>query len=240
MAKKKELNDFNVLSKDSYDVESGEIQVGSTVGKDKYLVLDTIDTNKDTLKTESAPRKNSMQAMAVAEIKDEYKTEKRLEKVSGYPKSVVKQDVTIVYAGTSGLKDWTSDVIEIGLEAKYENGAFSSAIDYAKEIERKYPKENGFNIGTTGHSLGGAEAIYVAVLLGYNAFTYGAAGSGLTAEQIKQYKGTIVNLFDTRDTVTSGVLTGGRKKIPFLSMGIDNPWWRTAGHSLDQFQLDYF
>jgi len=234
----KELDDYNKLSKESYQVESNNVQTGDRLVEDKYLVLDTVDTNKDILNGENNPRKNSMQAMAVAEIKDEYKTEKRLEKVPGYPKSVVKQEVTIVYAGTSGLKDWTSDFIEIGLDAKYENGAFSSAIDYAKEIERKYPKEKGFNIGTTGHSLGGAEAIYVAVLLGYNAFTYGAAGSGLTAEQIKQYKGTIVNLFDTRDAVTSGVLTGGRKKIPFLSMGIDNPWWRTAGHSLDQFQVD--
>lgn len=153
MAKKKELNDFNLLSKDSYDVESGSVHVGSKVGKDKYLVLDTIDTNKDILNGENNPRKNSMQAMTVAEIKDEYKTEKRLEKVPGYPGSVVKKDVTIVYTGTSSLKDWTTDAVEIGMNAKYENGAFSSALDYAKEIERKYPKENGFNIGTTGHSL---------------------------------------------------------------------------------------
>ncbi|MBP2097496.1 Mbeg1-like protein [Enterococcus rivorum] len=234
----KELDDYNKLSNESYQVESNNVQVGDRVVDDKYLVLDTIDTNKDTLKTESIPRKNSMQAMTVAEIKDEYKIEKRLEKVPGYPKSVVKKDITIVYAGTSSFKDWTTDFIEIGMNAKYENGAFSSALDYANEIERKYPKENGFTIGTTGHSLGGAEAIYVAVLLGYNAFTYGAAGSGLSDEQIKQYKGTIVNLFDTTDAVTSGVLTGGRKKIPFLSIGIDNPWWRTAGHSLDQFQVD--
>ncbi|WP_430598002.1 hypothetical protein [Enterococcus sp. AZ177] len=236
----KELDDYNKLSKESYQVESNNVQTGDRLVEDKYLVLDTVDTNKDVLNGENNPRKNSMQAMAVAEIKDKYKNyeDYELKDLKGYPESVVKKDVTIIYAGTSSLKDWTSDVIEIGLDAKYKNGAFSSSIDYAQEIERKYPKENGFNIGTTGHSLGGAEAIYVAVLLGYNAFTYGAAGSGLTAEQIKQYKGTIVNLFDTRDTVTSGVLTGGRKKIPFLSMGIDNPWWRTAGHSLDQFQVN--
>lgn len=240
MGKKKELNDFNKLSKDSYDVESGSVHVGSKVGKDKYLVLDTIDTNKDILNGENNPRKNSMQAMTVAEIKDEYKSyrEEKLKEIKGYPASVVTKEITIAYAGTSGLKDWTTDVIEIGMNAKYKNGAFASAVDYAKEIERKYPNEQGFTIGTTGHSLGGAEAIYVAVLQGYNAFTYGAAGSGLSETQIKQYQGTIVNLFDTTDAVTSGLLTGGRKKIPFLSIGIDNPWWKTAGHSLDQFKVD--
>lgn len=28
------------------------------------------------------------------------------------------------------------------------------------------------------------------------------------------------------------------KKIPFLSIGIDNAGWRTADHSRDQFKLD--
>ncbi|MGK0552875.1 triacylglycerol lipase, partial [Enterococcus faecalis] len=115
---------------------------------------------------------------------------------------------------------------------------FSSAVDYAREIEVKYPKEAGFTIGTSGHSLGGAEAIYVAVSLGYNAITYGAAGSGLTEAQIKNYKGTIVNLYDTSDIVTSGWMTGGQKNIPFLSIGIDNEGWETFGHSLDQFEVD--
>jgi len=69
MAKKRELNDYNRLSKDSYHVESGEVQVGSKVGKDKYLVLDTIDTNKDTLKMEYFPRNNSMQAMTEKSIR---------------------------------------------------------------------------------------------------------------------------------------------------------------------------
>ncbi|MGX4687645.1 hypothetical protein JNUCC83_12450 (plasmid) [Vagococcus sp. JNUCC 83] len=89
-----------------------------------------------------------------------------------------------------------------------------------------------------GHSLGGAEAIYVAVILGYDSITYGAAGSGLTDEQIKKYKGQIINIYDTSDIVTSGFLTGGQQKIPFLSIGIDNAGWKTAGHSREQFKLD--
>jgi len=234
----KELDDYNKLSNESYQVESNNVQTGDRVVDDKYLVLDTIDTNKDSLDIDQAPRNNSMQAMAVAEIKDEYKTEKKLEKVPGYPESVIKKDVTIVYAGTTSKQDWKTNVGEIFLDGKTPEGAFDTSVEYAREIERKYTKENGFTIGTSGHSLGGAEAIYVAVLLGYNAITYGAAGSGLTAEQIKQYKGLIVNIFDTSDVVTSGVLTGGQKEIPFLSIGIDNKGWETFGHSLAQFKVD--
>ncbi|ALS02700.1 triacylglycerol lipase [Enterococcus silesiacus] len=234
------MDQNRILSKNVYGVEKNEIRENTRIKNTDYIVLDTIDTNKDSLKIDQAPRKNSMQAMAVAEIKDEYKNKENpdLKNVPGYPESVVKKDVTIVYAGTSSKRDWQTNVGEIFLGAKAPEGAFGTSVEYAREIERKYPKKDGFTIGTSGHSLGGAEAIYVAVLLGYNAFTYGAAGSGLTDEQIKQYKGTIVNLFDTTDAVTSGVLTDGRKKIPFLSIGIDNPWWRTAGHSLDQFQVD--
>ncbi|MGK0612296.1 triacylglycerol lipase, partial [Enterococcus faecalis] len=61
-----------------------------------------------------------------------------------------KKELTIVYAGTSGLKDWITDAIEIGMNAKYNNWSFSSAVDYAREIEVKYPKEAGFTIGTCG------------------------------------------------------------------------------------------
>lgn len=80
-------------------MEGNNIQTGDQLVDDKYLVLDTIDTNKDTLKIDQAPRKNSMQAMAVAEIKDEYKAEKRLEKVPGYPESVVKKTLQLCTQG---------------------------------------------------------------------------------------------------------------------------------------------
>ncbi|MDA9472330.1 lipase family protein [Enterococcus sp. 5H] len=234
------MDQYRTLSDKVYDVEQQKVKKDERIEDTDYIVLDTINTNKDALNMENKPRNNSMQAMAVAEIKDEYKNKENadLKNIPGYPQSVVKKDITIAYAGTSSLKDWTTNAMEIALNAKYENGAFSSAVDYAKEIERKYPKENGYKIGTTGHSLGGAEAIYVAVLLGYNAFTYGAAGSGLSDAQIKQYKGTIVNLFDTQDIVTSGAATGGKNKIPFLSIGIDNNGWETLGHSLEQFKVD--
>ncbi|MBF8807932.1 MAG: triacylglycerol lipase [Enterococcus lacertideformus] len=248
MAKKKELNDFNILSKESYDMESGKIQVGNTVGKDKYLVLDAINTNKDTLKNEKIPKNNSMQAMTVAEIKDEFKSYKasKLKEIEGYPESVIKKDLIILYAGTNSWQDFKTDVREIGLNDKHQNGAFQSALAYAKEIEKKYSMKEGYKISTAGHSLGGAQAIYVAVLMGYNAFTYGAAGAGLTDEQIREYHGQIVNFYTKSDIVTSGLVTGGKDRIPFYSFGIENgnnlkEWIdENYGHGLNLFQIDAF
>ncbi|EPH68899.1 triacylglycerol lipase [Enterococcus faecalis 02-MB-P-10] len=234
------MDQYRKFSDKVYGVETEKIKTGDVFKnkKEKYLVLDTIDTNKDTLKIDDAPRKNSMQAMTVAEIKDEYKSTKRLETVPGYPESVIKKDLTIAYAGTKTKRDWETNVSEIFLEEKNPEGAFYTSMEYAREIEEKYSKQEGFTINTTGHSLGGAEAIFVAVLLHYNAITYGAAGSGLSKEQLEAYNGQIVNFYDTSDVVTTGSLTGGQEKIPFYSFGIDNAGWKTFGHDLEQFKID--
>ncbi len=73
--------------------------------KNEYLILDMVKTDKHTIGKEKTPKKNGMQAMVVAEIKDEYKSKKQdqLQQISGYPKSVIKKDLTIAYAGT---KNW--------------------------------------------------------------------------------------------------------------------------------------
>lgn len=185
-----------------------------------------------------------MQAMTVGKIKDKYKNLdfNDLKDISGYPESVITNDIKIVYAGTASAQDWKSNGREILFNNKHSDGAFQSALDYAKIVQDKY---KGFNISTTGHSLGGAEAIYVAVLLGFDAITYGAAGSGLTDAQMKKYKGNIFNIYDTSDGVTSGWLTGGKHKVPFHSFGIDNysgfgKGWadNTYGHGLELFKVD--
>jgi hypothetical protein len=229
-----------LLSGASYGVESGKTKVNQIIKDTNHLVLDVVDTNKDIIGNEQRPKGNSMQAMTTATIKDEYKSydSRELQKVPGYPESVINNDITISYAGTNGWQDIKTDVREIGRNDKHTNGAFQSALDYANVIEQRYSKKDGYTISTTGHSLGGAEAIYIAVLKGYNAITYGAAGSGLTDAQIKNYKGTIINIYDTSDAVTSGWMTGGQKKIPFLSIGIDNKGWKLFGHSRDQFKVD--
>lgn len=234
------MDQNRLLSGASYDVESGQVRKNQIIEDTNHLVLDVVNTDKDIIGNEQIPKGNSMQAMTTATIKKEYQSydSKKLQKVAGYPESVINKDITIAYAGTSSWQDVKTDVREIAQNDKHANGAFQSALDYANVIEQRYSKKDGYTISTTGHSLGGAEAIYIAVLKGYNAITYGAAGSGLTDAQIKNYKGVIVNIYDTSDTVTSGWMTGGQKKIPFLSIGIDNKGWKLFGHSRDQFKAD--
>ena len=243
------MDNYRKFSEIVYGVEKETTNSGNVIKYKgaKYLVIDTIDTDKDTLGYEHELRSNSMQAMTVAEIKDEYKSYKdsKLKEIKGYPQSVINQNLTIVYAGTKSWQDWKTNFREIGFNDKHQAGAFQSALTYASQIERQYSPEAGYTINTTGHSLGGAEAIYVAVLKGYNAITYGAAGSGLTDEQIKNYKGQIINFYDTSDAVTSSFVTGGQGKIPFYSFGVDNysgviVGWvkKTFGHDLDMFEID--
>ena len=205
------MDQNRLLSGASYDVESGQVRKNQIIEDTNHLVLDVVNTDKDIIGNEQIPKGNSMQAMTTATIKKEYQSydSKKLQKVAGYPESVINKDITIAYAGTSSWQDVKTDVREIAQNDKHANGAFQSALDYANVIEQRYSKKDGYTISTTGHSLGGAEAIYIAVLKGYNAITYGAAGSGLTDAQIKNYKGVIVNIYDTSDTVTSGWMTGG-------------------------------
>ncbi|MGG5308233.1 hypothetical protein IGK38_002951 [Enterococcus pernyi] len=228
------------LSDSVYKVEDGLIKVNHLVKEIPYIVIKTVDTNKEKIGNESKPKKNSMQAMVVAKIKEEYLgyNEEQLKKVPGFPDSVITKNLTIAYAGTTSLKDWHTNLEEIGRSNKHSNGAFASALNYAHEIEKQYPKSDGYTISTTGHSLGGAKALFVAAINGYDSVTYGAAGPGLAQALFDNHNGTLINIYDTSDVVTSGLFTGGKGMLPINSFGIDNPGWQTAGHSLDQFRVD--
>ncbi|PQF24080.1 lipase family protein [Enterococcus mundtii] len=229
------------FSNEVYKVEHGEIKLNTKIGeKQDYLVINTIDTNKNKIGNESKPKKNSTQAMVVAEIKDEFKklSDNELRKVPGFPDSVITKNLTIAYAGTTSLKDWHTNLEEIGRSNKHPDGAFVSALNYAREIEKQYPKSDGYTISTTGHSLGGAKALFVAAINGYDSVTYAAAGPGLAQALFDNHNGTLINIYDTSDVVTSGLFTGGKGMLPINSFGIDNSGWETFGHSLDQFRTD--
>ena len=228
------------LSDSVYKVEDGLIKVNHLVKEIPYIVIKTVDTNKDKIGNESKPKKNSMQAMVVAKIKEEYLgyNEEQLKKVPGFPDSVITKNLTIAYAGTTSLKDWHTNLEEIGRSNKHPDGAFVSALNYAREIEKQYPKSAGYTISTTGHSLGGAKALFVAAINGYDSVTYGAAGPGLAQALFDNHNGTLINIYDTSDVVTSGLFTGGKGMLPINSFGIDNSGWETFGHSLDQFRTD--
>ncbi|MGL9743282.1 lipase family protein [Enterococcus mundtii] len=228
------------LSDSVYKVEDGLIKVNHLVKEIPYIVIKTVDTNKEKIGNESKPKKNSMQAMVVAKIKEEYLgyNEEQLKKVPGFPDSVITKNLTIAYAGTTSLKDWYTNLEEIGRSNKHSNGAFASALNYAHEIEKQYPKSDGYTISTTGHSLGGAKALFVAAINGYDSVTYGAAGPGLAQALFDNHNGTLINIYDTSDVVTSGLFTGGKGMLPINSFGINNSGWETFGHSLDQFRTD--
>ncbi|MFI2777630.1 DUF2974 domain-containing protein, partial [Escherichia coli] len=93
------MDNYRKFSEIVYGVEKETTNSGDVIKykEAKYLVIDTIDTDKDTLGYEYEPRSNSMQAMTVAEIKDEYKNDKNIKGVPGYPQSVISQNLTIVY-----------------------------------------------------------------------------------------------------------------------------------------------
>ena len=73
------------ISKFVYRIENGLVKIGKLVKGTQFIVIDTIDTNKDKIGNESKPKKNSMQAMVVAKIKEEYLgyNEEQLKKVPG-------------------------------------------------------------------------------------------------------------------------------------------------------------
>ncbi|BAO07700.1 hypothetical protein ABVF54_00530 [Enterococcus mundtii] len=104
------------ISKFVYRIENGLVKIGKLVKGTQFIVIDTIDTNKDKIGNESKPKKNSMQAMVVAKIKEEYLgyNEEQLKKVPGFPDSVITKNLTIAYAGTTSLKDWHTNLEEIG------------------------------------------------------------------------------------------------------------------------------
>ncbi|MFP1647648.1 hypothetical protein [Enterococcus mundtii] len=127
------------FSNEVYKVKHGEIELNTKIGeKQDYLVINTIDTNKDTIGNECTPKKNSTQAMVVAELKDRYKTfdNEDLKKVQGFPDSVITKNLTIAYAGTTSVKDWHTNIVEIGLSNKHPDGVFFSALNYAHEVSQ--------------------------------------------------------------------------------------------------------
>ncbi|MGK0552843.1 hypothetical protein ACSFB8_12340 [Enterococcus faecalis] len=63
------MDEYRILSKRVYQIEEGIVQKNEKVKGTNHIVIDTIDTNKDTLKMEYFPRNNSMQAMTEKSIR---------------------------------------------------------------------------------------------------------------------------------------------------------------------------
>ncbi|MBO1300226.1 MULTISPECIES: hypothetical protein [unclassified Enterococcus] len=81
------------LSKFIYQLESGNVHYGDRPLGTNHIVIGTLNTDKAKIGNESRSKKNSTQAMVVAEIKEEFKklNDNELRKLSGFPDSVVTQ-----------------------------------------------------------------------------------------------------------------------------------------------------
>lgn len=125
------------LSGAAYGVESEKVKKDQIIKNTNHLVLDVVDTGKSVIGNEPKPKGNSMQAMTAAKIKNKYQdlNIEDLKEIEGYPESVITKDIIISYVGTNGLQDMKTDVREIGLNDKNDDGAFQSALDYANAIE---------------------------------------------------------------------------------------------------------
>ncbi|WP_375148502.1 hypothetical protein [Enterococcus mundtii] len=111
------------LSEFIYQLESSKVNYGDKPFEEtQHIVIGTLNTDKDKIGNESKPKENSMQAMVVAELKDQYKAydDEELMKVNGFPDSVITKNLTIAYAGTTSLKDWHTNLGEIGRSNKLD------------------------------------------------------------------------------------------------------------------------
>ncbi|MBO0462506.1 MULTISPECIES: hypothetical protein [unclassified Enterococcus] len=125
------------LSKFIYQLESGKVNYGDKPLGTNHIVIGTLNTDKDKIGNESKPKKNSTQAMVVAELKDRYKAldNEDLKKIKGFPDSVITKKLTIAYAGTTSVKDWHTNFVEIWENNKHSNGVFFFTLNYVAKLK---------------------------------------------------------------------------------------------------------
>ncbi|AND79405.1 hypothetical protein [Streptococcus pantholopis] len=163
---------------------------------------------------------NGMQAMAVAPI------------VDGEPDT---SQIVIAYAGTNPLdsKDLSTDIQSLGLGSnKLGNGSdlsaenlvfsdsqFVTALDFADQIAKAYPEAH---ITSTGHSLGEAIAMYVALKNGWSNVGYnGPDIANLISDKELLYMQThpeeFRNFRNSSDII--GGITGNKTKTAIYAAG---------------------
>ncbi len=149
---------------------------------------------------------------------------------TGFDATVYKNrnEIIIAYRGTEGndplgrgVKDFKTDVDHVALKEGVFNhnkdNQFLEALDLAAEIKHAYPKAN---ITTTGHSLGGALASFVAAILRLKAVTFSTPSViDLLPDNIKadaekgKFDKDIINYIDPRDSIGAGALRAYTRHI---------------------------
>ena len=186
------------LSNEVYDVASGELKVGKPVGDGQFKVL-AVENNKN----------NGMQAMAVAPVDSNGKvdTSKVVIAYAGTDKTSLKDintDGKQVVLGMRGInldnylenvknlkhQILPSAVNKFTVDATIADTNYLresqvvTAEKFAEKIKKEYPYSK---ISTTGHSLGGFLASYIAIINKWSTTVYNAPDSSklLNEEQIK-------------------------------------------------------
>ncbi|AND79481.1 hypothetical protein [Streptococcus pantholopis] len=208
--------DYNIISGEVYKVDpkktSDTIKIGDNIpsGNQEFQVITDPVDNLD----------NGMQAMAVAPI------------VDGEPDT---SQIVIAYAGTNPLdsKDLSTDIQSLGLGSnKLGNGSdlsaenlvfsdsqFVTALDFADQIAKAYPEAH---ITSTGHSLGEAIAMYVALKNGWSNVGYnGPDIANLISDKELLYMQThpeeFRNFRNSSDII--GGITGNKTKTAIYAAG---------------------
>ncbi|MGX7102810.1 hypothetical protein [Gemella sanguinis] len=147
------LTDKNyfTISDDVYDIETGKLNEGGTTKNNKFKIL-AVENNKN----------NGMQAMAVAPVDSNGEVD--------------TSKIVISYAGTdfNDQLDVATDIQQVVFGEKYRLTALkeyrratqresqvATAEKFAEKIKNEYPYSD---ISTTGHSLGGYLASYIAII----------------------------------------------------------------------------
>lgn len=178
-----------ILSNAAYAIDKNKIMKGKPLEQGEYKVL-AVENNKD----------NGMQAMAVAPVDSNGEVD--------------TSKIVISYAGTdfTDFLDLGTDARQVVLGEKYKlkvpglserESQIVTAEKFAEKIKNEYPYSD---ISTTGHSLGGYLASYIAIINKWSTTVYNApdASNILSEEDIKWAnlnKGRLVNYRNRKDPI---------------------------------------
>jgi hypothetical protein len=167
----------------------------------------------------------------------------------------------VVFKGTDTRDEWLFQNTSIAKSEVDTNQFFQDAYDFYKTVVAKYPE---ITFDVTGHSLGGAKAMYVAAkaeeeglaVLPHSITFNPGVGPGVRAEILKRmgfdewakkflrYPNNEHNLIvRNADDIVSAFYPAEANTITYTNpaQGLHkyNPFWKKQQHSINQFTTDY-
>ena len=240
--------EYSEIDEQVYNVDITKVKADNLIrsnfilsaGKQKYLVLKTVDTNDS--KNSVGYDKNGFQGMAVAPIT----------KTPDGVKVDFSQTI-VAYAGTNPAdgKDLNTDANNVFFGSKefgqrtglnssvHGDSQFTSAEQFYKEVS-KMPDVKV--VSTTGHSLGGALAQKVAITHHLSAVTFSTAGVSLQLTPEEKLwasgagKNLLLNFVHSDDLVP--LLSKAKKYGSWLVAGVFGDASLLGRHNLGSYRFD--